>query len=66
MVEQSTREGVRAEQGEFQKTLLGFYDRSILEGSIAQGCRTSQGSQSSSLEPCESLKPCMKMRQNSE
>jgi hypothetical protein len=30
--------GIGAEQGEFQKTLLGFYDRSILEGSMARGC----------------------------
>jgi hypothetical protein len=40
--------GIRVELGEFQKTVLGFYDRFILEGSTAQGCRTSQGSQSSS------------------
>jgi hypothetical protein len=52
--------GIRAEQGEFQKTLLGFYECSILEGSVAWGCRTSRGSQSSSSELCEWHKPCMK------
>jgi hypothetical protein len=30
--------GIEAEQGEFQKILLGFYDRSVLEGSMAWGC----------------------------
>jgi hypothetical protein len=33
--------GIGAEQGEFQKTLLGFYDHSVLEGSMVRGCRMS-------------------------
>jgi hypothetical protein len=55
--------GIRVEQGEFQKILLGFYDHFVLEGFVVRGCRTSRGSQSSSFELCESRKPCMKMRQ---
>ena len=53
---------IGTEQVEFQKTLLGFYDHSILEGSMARGCQTSRGGQSSSSEPCESRNPCMKIQ----
>jgi len=46
-VEQSTGEGIEAEQGEFQKPSWDFMI-AILEGSTVRECRMSQGSQSSS------------------
>jgi hypothetical protein len=48
--------GIRVEQGEFLKTLLGFYDRSVLDGSMAWGCE--RLGEVNHHHPCEPHKPC--------
>ena len=60
MAEQSTREGIKADQGEFQKTLLDFMITPFLK--IPRRGDVEHLGEVNRYPPCESHKPCMKMK----